>query len=109
MIAPHGIDRDGGHLYTLKTQMLQFGIEAEGKLGCLGRSVNHFTAFVVAAGGTDVVGQLLLVAIRAFGQGKRRKEIMGATLVLARMGVTSFRIRHCKAPLAGHGSAGLKW
>lgn len=44
------------------------------------------------------MGQLFLVAVRTFGQGKWRQKVMGATLVLARMRVTSFWIRHCKTP-----------
>ena len=66
----------------------------EGKLGCLSRSVNHFTTLIEAAMGTKVVGQLLLMAVRAGGQGERRKKIVCTTLVLARMRVTSFWIGH---------------
>ena len=70
----------------------------DGNLGCLARNVNHFAAIVEPAVRARIVGQLLLVAVGAGGQGERRKEIVCTTLVLARMRVTSFWIGHCKAP-----------
>ena len=56
----------------------------EGNLGCLGCGVNHFAALVIAAMGTRLVRQLLLVAIGALGQGQRVQMVMGAARARAR-------------------------
>src|SRR3984957_1743054 len=68
-------------------------------LGCLGSGVNHFPTLVEAAMGTRIVGQLFLVAVGAFGQGQGRKKVVGTPLVLARMRVTAFWIRHSSSSI----------
>jgi hypothetical protein len=75
--------------------------ETKENLGRLGRNVNHFTAFVLPAMRTCLVRQLLLVAIRTIGKRERFEMVVGAPLIFARMGVTSFWIRHsCSSKLA---------
>src|SRR5271156_3946464 len=87
-------------IYTpMGTQRAPNRKEGDGNLGCLGSGVNHFPALIEAAMGTRIVGQLFLVAVRAFGQGQGRKEIVGTPLVLARMRVTAFWIRHCSSSI----------
>src|SRR5277367_2542265 len=87
-------------IYTpMGTQRAPNRKEGDGNLGCLGSGVNHFPTLIEAAMGTRIVGQLFLVAVRAFGQGQGRKEIVGTPLVLARMRVTAFWIRHCSSSI----------
>jgi len=66
----------------------------EGNLGRLGPGVNHFTALVVAAVGTCLVRQLLLMAIRAFAGMQPVKMIVRAACAGTALGMTSLWIRH---------------
>jgi hypothetical protein len=55
---------------------------------------DDLTAFVLAAVRADAVGELLLVAVGAFGQAHFFEGIVRAALSCTRSGVSSFRIRH---------------
>ena len=63
-------------------------------LGC-----NDSATLVLAALGAGVMGALLLVAVRTFRQGQRRKKIMGPPLIFAGVRVTSFWIRHSSSSI----------
>jgi hypothetical protein len=53
-------------------------------------------ALVDAALGAGAVGELLLVAVGALGDADGGKEVVRAAEGSAALGVTPFRIRHCK-------------
>ena len=88
MVAAHGIQGNGSHVDH------RLGMAGEGNLGRLGLGVNHFAAVVVAALRTRPVGQLLFVAIRAFGQRQRMQMVVRAAGRCAPLRVSSFRIGH---------------
>jgi hypothetical protein len=56
--------------------------------------LDHFAAFVLAAGGADAVRHLLFAAIGALGEAGGLEVVMGAARRGAALGVASFRIRH---------------
>jgi hypothetical protein len=49
----------------------------EGKLGRLGRGVNHFAAIIVSALQARPMGQLLFVAMRTFAQDGLVQMVVG--------------------------------
>jgi hypothetical protein len=55
-------------------------------------------AFVIAAMRTRPVGLLHFVAIRTLGHCRRKQVVVCATLVLARLGMSTFWIRHYITP-----------
>jgi hypothetical protein len=69
MVASHGVNGYGGHLYTHGHPEAPIRKEGDENLGCLGSGVNHFPTLIEAAMGTRIVGQLFLVAVGAFSQG----------------------------------------
>jgi hypothetical protein len=56
---------------------------------------DDFTALILAAFGADTVRQFGLVAVRALGEGGLAQSVVSATVLSARVGVSSFWIRHC--------------
>jgi hypothetical protein len=71
----------------------------------------HFqncTAFVLAALGAGAMGQLLLVAVGAFGDTRGREEIMSTAIGGAARRVAPFRIRHGAIPFGVVASLGSR-
>jgi hypothetical protein len=81
-IAPHRVYCNGDHLAgDCVRQLLRCGL-------------NHFTAFVLAAVRADAVWNFRFMAVRALGVRRPAEGIMSAAGLCARVGVSSFRIRH---------------
>jgi hypothetical protein len=55
---------------------------------------DNFAAFVLAALGADAVGKLRLMAVGALGESGFAQSVVSAAVLGARVGVSSFRIRH---------------
>jgi hypothetical protein len=66
----------------------------------------NLTALVRAALAADTVGQLALVAVGAFGDAGRGKEVVAAALGSPLLGVAPFWIRHCSVPFDGPRQSG---
>src|SRR5665213_2450031 len=64
-------------------------------LSLVGRGFDDFTALVLAAFRAHAMRQFRLVAIRALREGGLTQSIVRAAVLSARIGVSSFRIRHC--------------
>jgi hypothetical protein len=87
LVAPHRVYCNGDHSLRL-SRFVIFRL-------LFGRGFDHFAAFILAALGADTVREFRLVAVGALGEGRLAQSVMGAAILCARVGVSSFRIRHC--------------
>jgi hypothetical protein len=60
-----------------------------------GSGFNNLTAFILAAVRANAVRQFWFVAVGALSESGLAERVMGAAILRARIGVSSFGIRHC--------------
>jgi hypothetical protein len=84
-VSPHGIYGDLNHNEELGTSPRLLGVFA---------NFEHFTAGVETAFRTGTVRHLRFVTVGALRGGTHMEKVMGAALVTAGFGMTTFWIRH---------------
>src|SRR5208283_1779619 len=101
-VSAHGVKSDDGRHVCLSVAVLagsraydrrKEGFPASGLAGAL-FDLDDLAALIITAFWAGTMRQLALVAVGALGQRLGCQMIVGAALGRARLGVTSFRIRH---------------
>ena len=83
-VAPHRVYCNGHHAFRVSFV----------SVALFDRGLNDLATLILAALRADAVRRFRLVAVGAFGVGGLAQRVMGAAVLRARVGVSSFRIRH---------------